>query len=176
MKITYVIFLYKSILLFLIAVFHSCGSYSCQAKGQDCPQWGELHTRNMISPEVNLPTTFNPETGKNIKWSVSIGSHGYATPVISGGKVLIGANNAGNRDPRHEGDRGVLLCLNESDGSLCWQLIVPRIEGDRHNDWPMIGICSPPTVEGNRVYLLTNRSKVLCLDLNGQADGNDGTF
>jgi outer membrane protein assembly factor BamB len=55
-------------------------------------------------------------------------------------------------------------------------LVVPRIEGDRHNDWPMIGICSPPTVEGNRVYVLTNRSEILCLDLNGQADGNDGTF
>jgi hypothetical protein len=59
---------------------------------------------------------------------------------------------------------------------LCWQLVVPRIEGDRHNDWPMIGICSPPTVEDNRVYVLTNRSEVLCLDLNGQLDGNDGTF
>jgi hypothetical protein len=40
----------------------------------------------------------------------------------------------------------------------------------------MIGICPPPTVEGDRVYILTNRSEVLCLDLNGQADGNDGPF
>jgi len=142
----------------------------------DSPQWGELHTRNMISNETGLPTSFNPETGKNIKWSVSIGSYNYATPVISGGKVLIGANNADKRDPRHEGDRGVILCLNETDGSLCWQLVVPRIEGDRHHDWPMIGICSPPTVEDNRVYVLTNRSEVVCLDLNGQVDGNDGTF
>jgi outer membrane protein assembly factor BamB len=105
-----------------------------------------------------------------------LGSHGYATPVISGGKVLIGANNADERDPRHKGDRGVLLCLNESDGSLNWQLVVPRIQGERWDDWPMIGICSPPTVEGNRVYVLTNRSEILCLDLNGQADGNDGPY
>ncbi len=149
--------------------------YSVLAQG-DSPQWGEFHTRNMVSGETGLPGTFDPETGKNIKWSVTIGSHGYATPVISGGKVLIGANNADERDPRHKGDRGTLLCLDETDGSLIWQLVVPRIEGDRHNDWPMIGICSPPTVEGNRVYILTNRSEVLCLDLNGQADGNDGPF
>lgn len=147
-----------------------------KVKSQDSPQWGELHTRNMISPATGLPNSFNPETGENIKWTASLGSHGYSTPVISGGKVLIGANNAGERDPRHKGDRGVLLCLNESDGSLCWQLVVPRIEGDMHNDWPMISICSEPTVEGNCVYVLTNRSEVLCLDLNGQADGNDGTF
>jgi len=167
----YPIFIRKLFLLFLIAVFTSCGT-----QAQDSPQWGELHTRNMVSNEVNLPTSFNPETGEHIKWSVSLGSHGYATPVISGGKVLIGANNTDPQDPRHDGDRGILLCLNESDGSLCWQLVVPRIEGDRHNDWPLIGICSPPTVEGDRVYVVTNRSEVLCLDLNGQADGNDGTF
>lgn len=151
-------------------------SLSCKAQGSDSPQWGEKHSRNMISGEKGLPSKFNPETGENIKWSVSIGSDAYATPVVSGGKVFIGANNADERDARHKGDRGVLLCLNESDGSLCWQLTVPRIEGDRHNDWPMVGICSPPTVEGNRVYILTNRSEVLCLDINGQTDGNDGEF
>lgn len=164
------------VILCLVAGFQFCSIHSVRAQGQDRPQWGEKYTRNMVSDETGLPTTFNIETGKNVKWSVSIGSYGYATPVISKGKVLIGANNADERDPRHKGDRGVLLCLNESDGSLNWQLVVPRIEGDRHNDWPMIGICSPPTVEGNRVYVLTNRSEVLCLDLNGQADGNDGTF
>jgi len=163
-------------LLLLIAGFQLCLAVNVQAQGKDSPQWGEKYSRNMISGETGLPATFNIETGVNVKWSVSVGDNCYATPVIAGGKVLIGANNADMRDPRHEGDRGTLLCLNESDGSLCWQLVVPRIEGDRHNDWPMVGICSVPTVEGNRVYILTNRSEVLCLDLNGQADGNDGTF
>lgn len=130
----------------------------------------------MVSDAIGLPVHFNTETGENIKWSVSIGSHGYATPVIADGKVLIGANNANVYDPRHVGDRGTLLCFDESNGNLLWQLIVPRIQGDRHNDWPMISICSPPTVEGNRVYILTNRSEVLCLDLNGQTNGNDGPF
>ena len=171
-----IIFQCKFILLHLIVILLLSASLLCRSQAQDSPQWGEYHTRNMVSKEVDLPTTFDPKTGYNIKWSVSIGSDGYATPVISGGKVLIGANNSNPRDPRHEGDRGILLCLNESDGSLCWQLVVPRIEGDRHNDWPMVGICSPPTVEGNRVYVLTNRSQVLCLDLNGQVDGNDGVF
>ena len=169
-------FLIKFLFLLLVAGINPNAVNSCHAQGADAPQWGEKLTRNMISGEKGLPASFSIETGKNVKWSVSVGSNGYATPVVAGGKVLIGANNADQRDPRHEGDRGTLLCLNESDGSLCWQLTVPRIEGDRHNDWPMIGICSAPTVEGNRVYVLTNRSEVLCLDLNGQADGNDGTF
>lgn len=171
-----VIILDQLIFLLLIAGFQICSDNASYAQGHDSPQWGEKYSRNMVSSEKGLPESFNLETGKNVKWAVSTGSYGYATPVIANGKVLIGANNADQRDPRHVGDRGVLLCLNESDGSLSWQLVVPRIEGDRHNDWPMIGICSPPTVEGNRVYILTSRSEILCLDLNGQADGNDGTF
>ena len=143
---------------------------------QAASQWGERFTRNMVSKETNLPSTFDPQSGENIKWTASLGSHAYATPVIAGGKVLIGANNADERDQKHKGDRGVLLCLNESDGSLLWQLVVPRLGGVRFNDWPMISICSPPTIEGDRVYVLTNRSEVLCLDLNGQSNGNDGPF
>ena len=53
---------------------------------------------------------------------------------------------------------------------------VPKFEGDIYQDWPKIGICSPPTVEGDRVYVVTDRAEVLCLDLKGQANGNDGPF
>lgn len=142
----------------------------------DQPQWGQWHSRNMVSGETGLPDTFDPKTSKNIKWSASLGTESYATPVVSGGKVLIGANNGRPRDPRHHGNRGVLLCLDEATGELCWQLVVPRFQGVPYLDWPRSGICSPPTVEGNRVYIVSNRAEVLCLDLKGQADGNDGPF
>jgi len=147
-----------------------------RAEAADQPQWGQQHSRNMVSSETGLPTTFDPETGENVKWSVSLGDNAYGSPVIAGGKVLVGANNAEPRDPRHADDRAVLLCLNEADGSLCWQLAVPRIGGDDYLDWPQIGFCSPPTVEGDRVYTLTNRYEVVCLDLDGLADGNDGPY
>ena len=142
----------------------------------DQVQWGQRHSRNMVSDETGLPVTFDPETGEGVKWFASLGRNAYASPVIASGKVLIGANNAEPRDPRHEGDRSVLLCLDEADGSLHWQLVVPRIEGDKYKDWPMIGMCSPPTVEGDRVYTVTNRFEVVCLDLAGQANGNDGPY
>ncbi|NOR75508.1 MAG: pyrrolo-quinoline quinone, partial [Draconibacterium sp.] len=164
------------LLIIIFSFFIFSKNTVVHAQEQESQQWGEKHTRNMVSSETNLPSNFNIETGENVKWIVPIGSHGYSTPIISNGKVLIGANNADERDPKHKGDRGTLLCLNESDGSLLWQLIVPRMEGDRHNDWPMISLCSPPTIEGDRVYVLTNRSEILCLDINGQADGNDGPF
>ncbi len=130
----------------------------------------------MVSAETGLPDRFDPKTGENVKWSVPLGAESYSTPVIAGGKVLIGTNNADPRDPRHKGDRGVTLCLNEADGSLVWQLVVPKLEGDIFLDWPNVGMCSPPTVEGDRVYTVTNRDEVVCLDLHGMANGNDGSF
>ena len=150
--------------------------WAAAAQTADQPQWGERHSRNMVSAEKGLPEGFDPATGKNVKWSAALGSECYSTPVIAGGKVLIGTNNNQPRDPRHRGDRGVLMCFNESDGTFAWQLIVPKLEGDIYLDWPNAGICSPATVEGERVYTVTNRDEVVCLDLHGMANGNDGPF
>jgi outer membrane protein assembly factor BamB len=147
------------------------------ARADDQPQWGQRYSRNMVSVEKGLPGSFDLATRENIKWSVDLGSDAYASPIVAQGRVLIGTNNTAPQDPRHQGNRGVLLCLNEGDGSLQWQLVVPRLLGeDGYLDQPRIGLCSPPTVEGNRAYLVTNRSEVVCLDMNGQSDGNDGPY
>ena len=147
-----------------------------QAAGADRPGWGQPHTRNMVSDEVNLPASFDPDTGRNVKWVAELGTKTYATPVVAGGCVFVGTNNDRPRNDRHRGDRGVMMCLDEKTGRLKWQLVVPKIPGDPFRDCPRVGICSSPTVEGNRVYVVTNRAEVLCLDINGQADGNDGPF
>ena len=145
----------------------------------DQPQWGQAYSRNMVSGETGLVDTFDPETGANIKWVAELGSETHSTPIVAGGKVFIGTNNANPRDPKHKGDRGILYCLDEKDGSLCWQLVVPKltaVPADVYLDWPKAGICSPVAVEGNRVYAVTNRGEVVCLDINGMADGNDGPY
>jgi outer membrane protein assembly factor BamB len=130
----------------------------------------------MVSDETNLPVTFDPETGENIRWSVPLGTETNSSPVISGGRVIIGTNHGQPRDPRHSGNRGVLICLDEQTGDLCWQLVVPRFEDKKYLDWRRGGICSTATVEGDRVYVVSNRAEVMCLDLKGQANGNDGPF
>jgi len=79
----------------------------------DQPQWGQRFSRNMISGERGLPESFDPATGKNIRWTAKIGSQSYATPIVANGKVFIGTNNNSPRDPRHQGDRGVLMCFDE---------------------------------------------------------------
>ncbi len=147
-----------------------------QGIARDQPQWGEAWTRNMVSTETNLPAVFDLATGQHVKWSVPLGTETHGTPVVARGRIFIGTNNDDPRDPRHQGDRGVLLCLNEKDGHFLWQSVVPKREGDIFLDWPRAGMCSPPTIEGDRVYMLNNRGEVMCLDLDGLADGNDGPY
>jgi outer membrane protein assembly factor BamB len=145
-------------------------------RAADQPQWGQAFTRNMVSGETGLIEDFDPATGRNVKWVVSLGSETWATPVAAQGRVFIGTNNESPRDPRHKGDRGVLLCLDEKDGSLRWQLVVPKLGPDIYLYWPRSGLVAPATVEGNRVYVVSNRNEVLCLDIEGQSNGNDGPY
>lgn len=142
----------------------------------DQPQWGQAWSRNMVSLERDLPAHFDIKTGHNIKWTAELGTESHSSPVIAGGRVFIGTNNGQPRDPRHEGDRGVLMCFTEEEGRFLWQLVVPKREDDPFLDWPNSGISSPVTVEGTRVYLVNNRGEVMCLDVRGMADGNDGPF
>jgi len=145
-------------------------------RAKDQPQWGERNTRNMVSEETGLPDAFDPKTGANVKWSIPLGTQTYSSPVIAKGRIFIGTNNDRPRDPRHKGDRGILLCLDEKDGSFIWQLVAPKRTEDPYFDWPRTGMCSTATVEGDRVYLVTNRAEVVCLDIDGLSDGNDGPY
>lgn len=140
------------------------------AGAADQPQWGQQFTRNMVSSETGLPDNFDPATGTNIKWIASIGNQCFATPIVAGGRVLIGTNNEAPRDPQQIGDRGVLMCFDENDGRFCWQLLCDKITASRYWDWPKVGLCSPATVESNRVYLVTNRGEVVCLPLHGKTN------
>jgi outer membrane protein assembly factor BamB len=142
----------------------------------DQPHWGERGTRNMVSAERNLPDSVDPASGKGLRWSVPLGSETYSTPVVAGGRVYLGTNNQRPRDPRFDDDRGVLLCLDERDGALLWQLALPKRGPTPYWDWPKSGMSSTATVDDDRVYMVTNRGEVACLDPAGMKNGNDGPF
>ncbi len=142
----------------------------------DHAQFGQAWSRNMVSAEAPFPASFNPKTGENIRWSARLGTETHSTPIVSRGRVFVGTNNGEPRDPRHAGDRGVLMALEEDTGRLLWQLVVPKRVEDVYFDWKNAGISSTATAEGDRVYVVDNRGVVLCLDVHGLANGNDGPF
>ncbi len=142
---------------------------------QDWPMWGGNPQRNMSSPTKNLPAAWNIQTGKGIKWKADLGSTSYGNPIVTNGKIFLGTNNDNPKNPAITGDRGVLLCLREADGKFLWQAVSDKLEAAF--DWPEQGVCSSPAVEGSRLYYVTNRGELVCLDTEGFLDGkNDGAF
>jgi len=142
----------------------------------------------MYSEEKGLPDRFDPgkpksgseeidlKTTKNVKWVSKLGSQSYGNVTVAAGKVYIGTNNDSPRDKAHDGDRSILMVFDEKTGDFLWQLVVPKLPSGKVNDWENLGLLSSPTIEGNRVYLVTSRCEVICLDTEGLSNGNDGPF
>jgi outer membrane protein assembly factor BamB len=143
----------------------------------DWPMWGGSPDRNMVSDMKGLPTTWDVQTKKNVRWMATLGSQSYGNPVVAGGKVFVGTNNEGLRDPKQPGDRGVLMAFRESDGEFLWQNTHEKLASGRANDWPYQGVASSPLVDGDRLYYVSNRCELIALDTEGFRDGeNDGPF
>lgn len=144
---------------------------------QDWPMWGGTAQRNVTSAMKNLPETWDVKSGKNIKWKVQIGSTSYGNPVVADGKIFLGTNNENPRNPEIQGDKGVLMCFRESDGTFLWQAVTDKLDSGFENDFPDQGVCSSPASEGKRLYYVSNRGELVCLDTEGFTDGkNDGPF
>lgn len=151
------------------------------------PMYGGTVQRNMVNKtERNIPAEWDVKKKTNVKWVAGLGSQAYGNPVVAGGKVFLGTNNDGMKNPRDTTkpsaaggksqplDKGVIMCFRESDGKFLWQAIHDKLEAGRVNDWPLQGICSSPFVEGNRLYYVSNRCELVCADTEGFADGNQG--
>jgi outer membrane protein assembly factor BamB len=148
-------------------------------KPGDCPQFLESYNRNNVSNSKALPGAWDVRTGKNIKWSARLGSQTYGSPVVANGKVFVGTNNSAGYVKRYPAsvDLGVLLCFDEETGKFLWQHSNEKLPTGRVNDWEHLGVCSTPYVEGNRLWYVTNRDELTCLDTEGFLDNeNDGPF
>jgi outer membrane protein assembly factor BamB len=141
------------------------------ARAADQPQWGAPLSRNLVSAETNLPDRVDPTNGVGVKWVADLGNQCFATPIIAGGRVYIGANNAAPRDPAIVGDRGVLMCFDEQTGAFRWQLACPKLTNSVYWDWTACGLCSPATVADGRVIIVSNRGELWNLDPAGPAGG-----
>lgn len=154
----------------------------------DWPMWGGTPARNMVAQASGIPDdidsgkflpkteTIDPKSTRNVRWVGKLGSQAYGSPVVAGGRVYVGTNNESPRDPHQNGDRGVLMCFDEKSGEFLWQLLVPKVGAGKVSDWEYVGLCSSAAIEGDRGYVVTNRGEIVCFDVKGQADGNDGPF
>ncbi len=153
-------------------------AFASSAAALDWPMWGGTPDRNMVSDAKNVSLDFDLEKGTNVAWMANLGSQTYGNPIVADGRVFVGTNNGGGyREDKHpaKDDKGVLLCFEEASGKFLWQLTREKLPTGRVNDWLLQGICSAPCIEGDRMWLVTNRCELMCLDTRGfHDDQNDG--
>lgn len=175
-----------ALLLLLLATSHLRS-----ASAAEWNQWGGSPGRNNTPNAKKLPVEWEPgqfdaktgkwkpKTSKNVLWVAELGSQSYGNPVVAGGKVYLGSNNGRGWLERYPPaiDLGCLLAFDVDDGSFLWQDSSEKLPTGRVHDWPLQGICCAPLVEGDRLWYVTSRGEVKCLDTEGFRDGeNDGPF
>ncbi len=116
-----------------------------------------------------------------VLWQIPLGDHQYTVPRVDGDRLLVGTNDTHIDHPAVQSTGGgILMCLERASGRMIWQLPIPRympgVIPPYHFDQWSCGICSSPAVDGKRLYVVSPRGEVLCVDRDGQADGNDGPF
>ena len=144
---------------------------------KDWPQWCGSPHRNNTPAGDNIPTRWDLKTGENVLWTRDHAKGNVTTPVVANDKLFVGGNNLPSLVSRYSNkiDLGCLRAYDAATGQFLWQSNHHKLQ--RSQDWPSIGVCSPPTVEGDRLWYVSNRSEVVCLDTEGfRDDENDGPF
>ena len=158
---------------------------------KEWPQWGGDSKRNNTPIGKGIPhrwkpgkfegnpSEWQPSTAENIKWVANLGSQSYGNATVAGGQIYVGTNNRAGWLKRYppEVDLGCLVAFDITDGKFLWQHSSEKLKTGRVHDWPLQGICCAPLVEGERLWFVTSRGEVRCLDTSGfRDDENDGPY
>ena len=139
------------------------------SKADDWPMLGGHPDRNLVSAEKGLPRSSRPRNRRRTSSGSPISARRpTALPRVSGGRVFVGTNNDEPARPGAQGRQGrphVLL----GGGRQVPLAGGPRQAGDRRaEDAAFIGVCSTPSVVGDRVYYVSNRAELICASAAGR--------
>jgi outer membrane protein assembly factor BamB len=112
------------------------------------PQWrGPL--RNGISSATGLLKQW-PEKGPAAVWSITNLGEGYGSLAIRADRIYVQGT---------KGAESAVFCLNRADGKTIWSVSLgPKVDEGRGN-----GPRSTPTLDGDRIYVLTENGDLACL-------------
>lgn len=114
----------------------------------DWPQWRGPE-RNGVSKDSGLLKQW-PSSGPQQAWAISGLGEGYGSLAIKGDRIFV----QGTR-----GEASVVFCLNRADGKTVWSAALgPKVNEGKGN-----GPRSTPTVDNDRIYVLTENGDLACL-------------
>jgi outer membrane protein assembly factor BamB len=125
---------------------------AAQAGGAAAFDWPQWHgpDRTGASKETGLLQQW-PPTGPAIVWSVSGLGAGYGSLAVKGDHIYLQALNRGG---------STVASLSRGDGKVEWSRAIGR--GGSNDRGP--GPRGTPTVDGDRLYVLTENGDLACLN------------
>ena len=116
--------------------------------GLDWPQW-RGPDRSGLSQESGLLKQW-PASGPPLVWSISNLGVGYGSISIKGDRIFVQGSN---------GRQSIVFSLNRADGKGVWsKALGPAVDNDRGP-----GPRGTPTVDDDRLYVLTENGDLACL-------------
>ena len=121
----------QRVIFLLVVGLVTTGATSLAEAQDEAGMFGNTPSRNMVSDDTGVPETWDPKTGANILWTQPVGSQAYGGPTVGNGKVYVGTNNEGVRNPDYDGDKGVLRVRWIMSGNVRASTAQTRLEGVR---------------------------------------------
>jgi outer membrane protein assembly factor BamB len=120
----------------------------------DWPQW-QGPDRTRVSKETGLLQQW-PAAGPPVVWTATGLGSGYGSIAVAGDRVFVQGVRSRN---------SVVIALNRADGKEVWSKALGVSQSDDRGPGPR----STPTVDGDRLYVLTENGDLACLKTDGTA-------
>jgi outer membrane protein assembly factor BamB len=114
---------------------------------EDWPRWRGPDL-NGISKETGWTTQW-PVEGPAVLWRAQVGL-GYSSVVVSQGRLFTMGNQS---------DRDTIYCFNAETGKKEWEFSYPCATNPKYYQG---GTSSTPTVDGDRVFILSRQGDFFC--------------
>ena len=120
----------------------------------DWPQW-QGPNRTRISEETGLLKAW-PAAGPAVVWSAGGLGSGFGSMAVVGDRVFVQGTRNG---------RSVVIALNRADGKEVWSKALGASQTNDQGPGPR----STPSIDGDRLYVLTENGDLACLKTDGTA-------
>lgn len=163
--------IFSSVLLSLVSL--------AQNAHGDWPQY-RGHSASGIDASHALPTSWNVETGENVRWHTPIPGLAHSSPIVAGDRVYVATAVSpkeaelkvglyGDIDSANDGEAQEwrLLTLDKATGKILWNTLavkaVPKVQ--RHTKASHCN--STPATDGKHVAAIFGSEGLFCFDTQG---------
>lgn len=118
-------------------------------------------SRTAVAPVTGLLTTW-PSEGPKLLWQTAGAGRGYSSLAIAGGRIYT----LGDAPSTGEDEDEYLTCFELADGKGVWKAKIGPPWNNGKPNWHSSR--STPTVDGERVYVLSAHGDLVCCDTAGK--------